>query len=364
MIQFPSYWEREEWLNPPDLLIVGGGIVGASIALFYKNKYPGHNVVITDKGFTPEGASTRNAGFACIGSVSEHLADIQISGEDTVLKRIERRWTGLQLLRETLGEHALEYRNTGGFEIFTDHEKFIQCRENIGLMNELLKRQMGIEGIYSEKTYCGYPAIFNRVEGAVNSGRMMRILHDILAKAGVRTWWNSEVKSVKSNRVVFNDGFEMHADKIVLAVNGFIPRLAKLPVKPARGYVFVTKPIPNLPWTGTFHYDEGYVYFRNIGNRLLLGGGRNIAKEEETTDVFGINPAVKKYLIHFADHVLNLPKDWVIDIEWSGIMGMTGNKEPIIKQLEPELWAAVGLSGMGVAIGMQVAKEVVDSLEF
>ena len=37
---------------------------------------------------------------------------------------------------------------------------------------------------------------------------------------------------------------------------------------------------------GAFHYDEGYVYFRNIDNRVLLGGGRNLAKAE-TTDVFG-----------------------------------------------------------------------------
>jgi len=362
MIQSHSYWEREEWLKPPDLLIVGGGIVGASIALFYKKKYPGHDVVIADKGITPEGASTRNAGFACIGSVSEHLSDIKISGEDTVLERIERRWKGLQLLRETLSEKAVQYSNTGGFEIFTEQDIFTHCRENIDRMNSLLYRVTGVEKIYSEKVYQGYPAIFNRVEGALNSGRMMRSLHEMVAKAGVRTWWNSEVKSVASNSVIFRNGFEIQAGTIVIAVNGFIKRLIDQPVKPARGYVFVTKPIPGMPWKGTFHYNEGYVYFRDIGDRLLLGGGRNIAREDETTDEFGVNPVIKDYLLNFANNTLKLPKGWEIDIEWSGIMGMTANKEPIIKQAEPKVWVAAGLSGMGVAIGMQAAKEVVDRL--
>jgi glycine/D-amino acid oxidase-like deaminating enzyme len=42
---------------------------------------------------------------------------------------------------------------------------------------------------------------------------------------------------------------------------------------------------------------------------------------------------------------------------------MTETKEPIIKEIKPTVYAAAGLSGMGIAIGMQVAKEVVECLE-
>jgi hypothetical protein len=43
-------------------------------------------------------------------------------------------------------------------------------------------------------------------------------------------------------------------------------------------------------------------------------------------------------------------------------MGMTENKEPIVSEISHNTYAAAGLSGMGVAIGMQVAKEVLGIL--
>lgn len=358
-----SFWEREEWLKPPDLMIIGGGIVGASTAIFYKKRFPKHDVILVDKGIAPEGASTRNAGFACIGSVSEHLADLAVSGVETVFSRIVRRWNGLQLLRETCGDEVMDYQNTGGYEIFTDEKIYETCAGKIPWFNQKLKERLGLEDVYSEREYEGYPAIFNRVEGAINSGRLMRFLHERFTESGVRTWWNSRVERAEPGSVMFENGFQINPKKTVIAVNGFVQRLENLPVKPARGFVFVTKPIPGLKWKGTFHFDEGYVYFRNIGERLLLGGGRNVAKEEETTDQFGTNQKIKEYLTRFANVTLNLPEKWEIDVEWSGIMGMTDNKEPVLQEVKPGLWAAAGLSGMGIAIGMQLAKELVSKLE-
>jgi gamma-glutamylputrescine oxidase len=358
-----SFWEQTEWLSPPDLFIVGGGITGASTALFFKQKFPDGDVIIAEKGFTPEGASTRNAGFACIGSIGEHMADLTVTDEETIFKRIERRWNGLNLLHNTISAESMEFQKTGGYELFTNNEKFEACRNQILWFNRQLKERIGLKEVYSETVYEGYPAIYNRAEGAINSGKLMRVIHQKLAQAGVRNWWNCEISSVRSNSVTFSNGFEMEAKKIVLAVNGFASQLTNLPVLPARGYIFVTESIPDIKWQGTFHHDEGYIYFRNIGDRLLLGGARNAAPDEETTDQFGINQTVKNRLVDFADNVLKLPEGWSVQSEWSGIMGMTENKEPLIQQIEPGVWAAAGLSGMGIAIGMQVAKELIAKLE-
>lgn len=360
--QTNSYWETQEWLQPPDLLIVGGGIVGASTALFYKEKYPDREVLIVDRGMLPQGASTRNAGFACIGSISEHLADMKTVGEEVVFGRIKRRWNGLTLLKKTMGEEAIGYGPTGGFEIFTDKEKFDVCKERIPKINRQLQERMGLGEVYKETEYEGYPAIFNRVEGAINSGRMMNQLHRRLTELGVQTWWNCEVKSVKNGSATLQNGVQLSPRKLLLATNGFTKHLVDLPVKPARGYVFVTQPFDDLKWRGTFHFDEGYIYFRDVDNRLLIGGARNLAKDEEETDEFGINQTIKDYLIRFVNETLQLPSRWEIHQEWSGIMGITENKEPIIKHISPNVWAAVGLSGMGIAIGMEVAKSVVEKI--
>lgn len=357
-----SYWEKDAWLNPPDLLVVGGGIVGATSALIYKAHYPDHNVLLVDKGIVPEGASTRNAGFTCIGSMSEHLADLKLTGRETVLKRIERRWNGLKILRETMGEKKIEYSNTGGYEIFTDHQLFDTCRQNIDAMNQHLEERLGLEDVYTVKEFQGHPGIFNRIDGAIHSGKLMKELHTRLNKLGVQVWWNTEVKSVDSDRVTFTDGFSIEPQKTLLAVNGFISRLIDLPVKPARGYVFVTEPIEDLKWRGTFNNNAGYIYFRNVGDRLLLGGARDVDAYEETTDRFGVNQKIKQHLLNFANTHLNLPDDWQVEMEWSGIMGMTVNKEPIIREIKNNLWVAAGLSGMGIAIGMQVAKKVTEKI--
>ena len=353
-----SYWEREEWLQPADLIVVGGGIVGTSTALFYKEKHPEKDVIILERGMTPFGASTRNAGFSCIGSISEHLADIGLTSLETVLKRISRRWSGLETLKAVMGKEAMDYQPTGGYELFFDEDLYARCKAEISAMNDHLEKVLGQKEVYSDTTYEGVPAILNRLDGSINSGKLMKVLHQRVASLGVRTYWNSEVDTVRQNNVQIKNGPELRTDKVVLAVNGFISKLSNVGVKPARGFVFVTKPIPKLKWHGTFNYNEGYVYFRNVGDRLLLGGGRNIAIEEETTDRFGTNPKIRDYLIRFANERLQLPKGWEIEQEWSGIMGMTPNKEPIIEEMKPGVWAAAGLSGMGIAIGMQVAREV------
>ncbi len=355
----PSYWEREEWFKPADLIIVGAGIVGASTALFYKEIYPDHEVVIVERGSSPMGASTRNAGFSCIGSISEHLADIELTDIDTVIKRIQRRWNGLELLKSTMGKEAIGYEPTGGYEVFYEDQLFQKCRSEVVSMNNRMKKVLGEKEVYSETTYAGVPAILNRLDGSINSGKLMRSLHQKISRLGVRTLWNSEVTSVDEGAVELKNGHELKANKIALTINGFISGLSSLNVMPARGYVFVTQPIDGLKWKGTFNYNEGYVYFRNIDNRLLLGGGRNVAKADETTSEFGVNPAIKEYLISFANEKLQLPKGWEIDLEWSGIMGVTPDKEPIIREVKPGVWAAAGLSGMGIAIGMQVARELV-----
>ncbi|WP_340106069.1 NAD(P)/FAD-dependent oxidoreductase [Rhodohalobacter sp. 8-1] len=360
--QTHSYWETTEWLQPPDLLIVGGGIVGASTALFYKEKYPDCSVVIVDRGMMPEGASTRNAGFACIGSISEHLADMKTAGEDVVFGRIKRRWNGLNLLKETMGQESIGYEHTGGYEIFTDEKIFEECRERIPEINRQLQERIGIGNVYKATEFEGSPAIFNRVEGAINSGRLMRQLHRRIAKLYVETRWNCRIDSVENGVVTLENDTQIQPVKIVLATNGFTKNLVNLPINPARGYVFVTQNIEDLKWRGTFHYDEGYIYFRDVENRLLIGGARNVAKDDEETDEFGVNQVIKNHLIRFVNKTLKLPADWEIEQEWSGIMGMTENKEPIIKQISPNTWVAAGLSGMGIAIGMEVAKGVVERI--
>ena len=71
-----SYWEQKNYLDY-DLVVVGAGIVGLSTAIRYKEKFPQRSVLVMERGVFPTGASIRNAGFACFGSVTEILDDLK-----------------------------------------------------------------------------------------------------------------------------------------------------------------------------------------------------------------------------------------------------------------------------------------------
>ena len=71
-----SYWERESFFRDIDVAVIGSGIVGLSAALRARELAPSARIAVLERGALPIGASTRNAGFACFGSVSELLDDM------------------------------------------------------------------------------------------------------------------------------------------------------------------------------------------------------------------------------------------------------------------------------------------------
>jgi glycine/D-amino acid oxidase-like deaminating enzyme len=71
-----SYWEIKSWLQNIDFTVIGSGIVGLNCAIQLKERFPVAKVLVLEKGILPQGASTKNAGFACFGSLSELIADL------------------------------------------------------------------------------------------------------------------------------------------------------------------------------------------------------------------------------------------------------------------------------------------------
>lgn len=69
-----SFWERES-LSKYDYIIVGAGIVGCSTAYHLKKKNSKAEICLIERGVFPSGASSKNAGFACFGSLTE-LVDV------------------------------------------------------------------------------------------------------------------------------------------------------------------------------------------------------------------------------------------------------------------------------------------------
>ena len=367
-----SYWEKESFFKNIDVAIIGSGIVGLSAAIRLKEHSPKLKVVILERGSLPIGASTRNAGFACFGSLTELLDDLENQSEDEVFALVEKRWKGLLRLRERVGDQNLKYKPWGGFELFRneDLESFEKCTRQIDFFNKKIQTIIGEKEVYKiadqKISDFGFQKIqhliHNQAEGQIHTGEMMRSLLKIAEEKGVKIFNGIFVKKINDEnscvKIETAEGWNLTAKKVIVATNGFAKGLIKhKEVIPARNQVIITKPLKNLPIQGCFHYDKGYVYFRNIDGRILLGGGRNLAKQEEETSEFGTTETIQNALKDLLKNVILPHHNFEIESTWSGILGVGNTKQPIVELISENVVVSVRLGGMGVAIGSLVGEE-------
>lgn len=365
-----SIWETREFHRTPDLVVIGAGIVGLFTALFYKRAYPKHHVVVLERGPFPSGASVKNAGFACFGSPSELLADMDREGVDAMLARVENRWLGLLELRKELGDAAIGFEGSGGHEIYAAHDPlYTRVAEGFDSLNELLRPIFKMPVFHWEDRSIprfGLSSVNHLVrtslEGPLDSGAMMNVLLRKTLAEGVFLRPNAAVHRFEDGpaqvQITLADGEVLQAAQVVLATNGYAKELVPtLDVAPARGQVLVTAPIPGLKLKGTFHYQEGYYYFRDHAGGVLLGGGRNLDIQGETTTSEGVTPVIQGALERLLRELILPGIPFTISHRWSGVMGTGASKSPIIERISPRVTAAVRMGGMGVAIGIRVARK-------
>ena len=383
-----SVWEQSTYYAPKDVVIIGCGFVGLWTAYELIHKNPKLKITILERGVIPSGASTRNAGFSCFGSVSELMYDVELMGEANMLETVKMRYDGLQRIQKVFKAKEIDYNQWGGYELFegkksknssNDLYDISKLENDIAYLNKILapalktpKKNGKYLPIYTNASkeikklgFQGIEAlVFNQMEGQLNSAKLVLALQKAVQAKGVQILFSTEVKKFKSHKkgvtITTNLDAPLETKQFIICTNGFAKQLIPdLDVVPARGQVFVTEPIKNLKFKGCFHFDEGYFYFRNLGNRLLLGGARNADFKNEKTYSLDTSDTIQKVLEKFMMERI-LPKGSKkpkIELRWSGTMGMGKIKKPIIEQLQPNVYCAVRMSGMGVAIAPIVAQK-------
>lgn len=366
-----SFWEHSTFFRNVDIAIIGSGIVGLNAAISLKKKDKKLKIVVLERGMLPMGASSKNAGFACFGSPSELLDDLEKQSEDEVVSIIEKRWKGLERLRKNLGDKAIDFHNWGGFEVFDNNAAFERCNDQLDYLNKLTGPIVGKKIVYKKTdeqiTKFGFKKvkhlILNTGEGQIDTGKMILALLNKCRQMGVEVINGFEVNLLKDEadfvHIESATGIIVDCKKVIVATNGFAQQLLpNYPVQPARAQVIITQPIKNLKLKGTFHYDGGYYYFRNINNRVLFGGGRNLDFKTEETTEFGITQLVQNKLDELLKTMILPYTPYEIDMRWSGIMGVGPTKKTIVKSVSKNVFCAVRMGGMGVAIGSLVGEDV------
>jgi len=366
-----SFWERQTWLTNIDFAIIGSGIVGLNCALALREKYPKSKIVIFERGLLPSGASTKNAGFASYGSLSEIVEDLKTHSEEKVFNLVKDRVVGLQLLRKTIGDKSMDYQEHGGYELFLpeDFELYETIIDKIDAVNKFLHPIFKADVFSKKANHFNFKniqpnLIFSRFEGQINTGKMMQSLIKKAVSKNILILNGTEIMEISDNinaaslQVASDE--EVIAKKAFIATNGFAKQFLSENIKPARAQVLITKPISNLKLKGTFHFDKGYYYFRNFENRVLFGGGRNLDFEAEETTEMNLTSTIQNRLETLLETVILPDQEFEIEQRWSGIMGVGAQKIPIVKPISDNVFCGVRLGGIGIAIGSTIGRQLAE----
>ena len=371
-----SIWEQESFYAPKDIIIVGAGLMGLWSAWELLQQNPSLRIVILERNSSPLGASTRNAGFACFGSPTELMSDMETMGTNDMLQVVEMRYKGIEKIKQHFSDEAIGFEHCGGYECINKDSRFWPAFDDrISQLNKLLKDITGHRSIFK---YAGNKLgdlglqhfdtlMENSTEAALHSGKLVQTLTQQLLIKGVSILSGFAVKEWQKGQ----QGFEVLSEnqqsikgtQLIFCTNAFSNSLLNTTtVEPGRGQIILTSPITNLSMKGTFHFDEGYYYWRHLGNRILLGGGRNAAFDaENTTDMNG-SDIIRNTLASFLQKHLSPAIQYTIEHSWSGIMGFTENKRPFTGYVKEGAYLAIACNGMGVALTPMIAEKVASDI--
>jgi glycine/D-amino acid oxidase-like deaminating enzyme len=358
-----SHWERTMYLQDNTFVIVGAGIVGLSTALSLKERFPNEKILIIERGYLPTGASTKNAGFACFGSPTELHDDLQKMTTEAVWETVALRLEGLKLLQKRLRPEQMAWRNCGSWDLVANHEHAL-APDFIAELNNNFQKNFGLNEVYSIDPHAikrfglhGFQtSYFNRYEASIETHLLIDSLFKKCIQQDIHFLLATEVldfEAAQNEVLIQTQHGALNGTHLFLCTNGFSQQYFPNELRPARAQVCITKPLKHQI-KGTFHSAAGYYYFRDLGDRILFGGGRNLDFEGETSTEFELNQKIQAQLLSKLQQEILPGQEFEIESQWSGIMCVGDQKKPLIRSLNKNVHAGVRMGGMGIAIGSAV----------
>lgn len=288
-----------------DVAVVGGGLVGSATAWGLARL--GQKVVVLDEGDVAVRPSRGN--FALVWVQSKGLGMPEYAGWT---KASADRWTGFAEMLRDQTAIDVRYEQPGGFHpLLSEAEMEDRANQLKRLHNQPDVVQYPVEMVDHARLAKEMPFIGKDVVGAsycpldghCNSLKLFRALHTGMALSGVDYRPNHRVERIEplsggGFRLIFADGGEMRAGKVVLAAGHDGVRLAPMvglsaPVRPQRGHVIVTeKTAPFLKFPVGFirQTDEGGVMigdsFEEIGFDTTVRNGITSTIAERAIRIF------------------------------------------------------------------------------
>ena len=366
-----SFWEKRQYLGKYDVIIIGSGFTGLCAGITLLKSQPALRVAIIESAIIGTLASSRNAGFMCYGSPSELGTDLGNQSTANSLAMIRAKHKGMKLLLQFAGKRNIQFKKVAAYELLDKNAPATTAAlEHMDALNALFQEAIGIPQYFSQTTKPHFAdgfqdAIAFAYEGQLNPAATVYALTQLFRNLGGihlnATTAQGLEKSEGHFEVPTNLGM-LQSKQVIVATNAFTSALIpSSQIQPKRAQVLLTSPITKMPYLGNFHMDFGYVYFRNVGNRLLLGGARNTNFESENSAKPELNPLIQSVLDTLL--VKLLPhQNYTIEDRWAGIMGFDVKNRPQVRMLDSNLLLVAGMNGMGTALGPALGYEAANIL--
>lgn len=338
-----------------DVCIVGAGFTGLWTA-YYLATQSRLKVVVLEREFAGFGASGRNGGNMTGGGWPRHAylkrsTDKQITAFEELL-----RHTPQEIMRVAAIEGInADFANGGNLQVATTPAQRRRQEQNFSLLKKRYGENASLKLLSREELHdrvripSALGALWQSFPTRIQPAKLVRGLAEAVERHGVRIFENTEVRTVEPRKVTTTDGFQVTADRIVRATEGFTPELkgAHRELIPLNSAMIVTEPLPDdlmsaIGWEGRETVSEtSYLYSycqRTRENRITLGGrgvpyrfGSEVDKNGETqiktiamllSDLRRLFPQLSPIKVEHAwCGPLGTPRDWCARVNYDRSTG-------------------------------------------
>ncbi len=329
------------------------GLGGTGLAALGALVQRGLRAVGLDSTVVAGGAAGRNGGFLLAGAADPYHRVVATLGRPRAAAIYRATLDGLLgMAAETPESVAL----TGSLRVARSEEEALDC--------QLQREAMEADGLPVEP-YDGpegtgllFPA-----DGRFQPVARCRELARRLLAAGASLHEHSPVVAVEGGRVATTRG-SVTCRWVLLATDGGLPRLVPAAtgaggVRSVRLQMLATAPAADRGWLRPVYARWGLDYWQQLPDgRVVLGGGRDRAGEEEYTEQQRTTATVQGHLDRLLREELGVEAP--VTHRWSGIVSYSDSGLPLLGRVGPGVWAAGAYNGTGNVIGTLCGRALVE----